>query len=214
MPNKPVHKHNSYNCKEGVWKHMRRLKRFTLNEIWLETNMYKRTISEFILGLVNAGYLKVADIKDNGKCFDTRVYEIVKSPRDVPRVRKDGTEVIQGHKRLNMWRTMKIIKTFDARDLAVQSSLKNIQVSESDAKYYLRFLEKAGYVSVVKQGKGMGKGGMLTVYRFKPNKYTGPKAPMIQNVRHVFDPNLGVVVWAPPSCKASANGSVKEDNHE
>ena len=186
MPNKPVHEHNSYNCKAGLWQHMRRLKQFTLDEIYKEGNMNKRTIQQFIQGLVKAGYLKIVKEKKQGKLITIRTYKVVKSPRDVPRVRKDGTEVTMGKARLQMWRTMKVLKTFDVRELVVNASTEEIPVNESDAKYYLRYLVKAGYVAVVKQGKGTGNGGVLSVYRLKPGKWTGPKAPMIQNVKHVF----------------------------
>lgn len=195
MANRPAHKRNDVNCRDGVWQHMRSIKRFTLNDIWLETNMHKRTISEFIRGLVKAGHLQVVEVVDNGKRFDASVYELVKSPRDTPRVRKDGSPVTQGRARLQMWRAMKVLKTFDARDLAIHATLEDLEVAESDVKYYLRYLYKAGYVSVISRGKGMGRGGVLSVYRLKPGKYTGPKAPMIQNVRHVYDPNLNEVVW-------------------
>ena len=63
MSNRPVHKKTDVNCKEGIWKHMRKLKRFTFHDIYMESNMHRRTIQEFIQGLLNAGYLKIVKVE-------------------------------------------------------------------------------------------------------------------------------------------------------
>ena len=65
-------------------------------------------------------------------------------------------------------------------------------VKESDAKDYIKFLKAAGYVRIAQKRAP----GRATLFQFIEARYTGPRPPMVQNIKQVFDPNLGEVVWS------------------
>ena len=72
-----------------------------------------------------------------------------------------------------------------------------MKVSEASADDYIIFLHRAGYLKMIAPAKvgGFSKVREKARYRFLSHKNTGPKAPMIQRVKHVYDPNLEQVVW-------------------
>ena len=183
-----------YTSREALWAAMRRLGRFTVRQVCEETRLGIHTARDYVRGLEAAGYLRrVGSVRTRGGPIACRaaVYELVRDVGvEAPRVRKDGTEVTQGRGREQMWRAMKILGEFSARDLAVHASTEAHAVSLEDAKHYIKYLVKAGYLAVVRARKGEPYR-----YRLLPSKNTGPRAPMIQRVRQVFDPNLGRVVW-------------------
>lgn len=115
-----------------------------------------------------------------------------------PKVRKDGTEITMGKGREQMWLVMKVLADFSAIDLAVHASTGDTQVCESDAKSYIQYLHKAGYLVEVQPGKPGNRpgSGVKTRYRLVPQKYTGPRPPMVQRVKQVYDQNLKKVVWS------------------
>lgn len=102
-----------------------------------------------------------------------------------PRLRRDGTPVTQGAGVNNLWRSMRMLKSFNARDLALHSSTPTITVTENTAKSYCAMLFATGFLRVL-QRANPGK-GQLAVYRLIRND--GPKPPMIQRVKQVYDPN-------------------------
>lgn len=167
--------------------------RFTITDIVMGTNAGRDTIRDYVMRLQRAGYIAVAG-NDGGATGRAKVYRLVKRPAEAPRLRRDGTEVNQGQPREQMWRTAKIIKEFSPKDLAINASTEECQVSEIDAKDYCKYLLKAGYIAVKRPAKS-GAAGRQAIYRFLSTRNTGPKAPMVQRVKAVFDPNLGEVVW-------------------
>jgi hypothetical protein len=111
---------------------------------------------------------------------------------DAPRVRKNGEQVTQGLNREQMWRTMRILNSFNATELGVTASTEDVQIIVNDAKDYIGHLHKAGYLV---QTALANNGGGLARYRLFPTMNTGPRPPMVQRVKHVFDPNLNKIVW-------------------
>lgn len=179
---------------DAYWRIMLRLDReqgrFTLTDVERRTNAHRTTVRDYMRRLERAGFLRAVAV-DGGATGRARVFELTRRPREAPRVRRDGTLASDGQRRDQMWRTAKIIKEFSPRDLAVQASTEECVVSEADAKDYCKYLLKAGYIAV----KRAGRPGRQAVYRFLPTRNTGPKAPMVQRVKAVFDPNLRQVVW-------------------
>lgn len=90
-----------------------------------------------------------------------------------------------------MWRTMKILSDFTFRDLAISASTEAVMVNEEAARDYLGALSAAGYLITVQKG-GPNRPAR---YRFNRARNTGPKAPMIQRLKTVFDTNTRQVVW-------------------
>ncbi len=176
--------------RDAVWAAIRRLGEgaaFTPRDIERETDVPGKTVRDYLAGLAAAGYLAAVASKP-------LMYALARDVGvEAPRVRKDGTEVTQGRGREQMWRTMKVMSTFTARDLAIHASTADSPVSQEDAKSYVGHLNRAGYLALVRQAKG-GRPGQAQ-YRLLRSKNTGPKPPQIQRVKQVWDPNLQQVMW-------------------
>lgn len=197
MPRKPVHLTATAARPQGrdvIWAAIRKLGTFTTLDLEGETHVKEATIRTYVMGLERAGYLQRIDNAPG------RIPGAIRAARwklsndvgvEAPRVTRQGKPVTQGGAREQMWRTMRILGTFTYRDLAIQASTETQPVAEDDAKSYCRYLDRAGYLRLTEKG-GPGK---LNVYRFITARYTGPKPPMVQRVRQVFDPNLNQVVW-------------------
>ena len=162
---------------------------------------YDGTANTYFRCLVKAGIISRHEgetLPGRGAVKAKAVYILEKDLGcEAPRVNKQGEFVTQGSGTESMWRTMRIIGQFTPAQLAVMASTEEVKVNESTAKVYCATLARAGYLKVERQGKGTGKGGIPTLYRFLPAKYTGPRAPMIQSVKTVYDPNTHQVVWQP-----------------
>ncbi len=151
----------------------------------------EKTIETYVQGLVNAGHLEILQPYER---YRATTYKLARDVGvEAPRVNKDGSPVTGGNKREAMWRSMKILKTFDRRELGNASSTETSVVSDEDVQCYIHYLAKAGYLQVVQKSTPRRQAR----YRFNPAKNTGPLSPQIQRAKHVYDPNLGQVVWHP-----------------
>jgi len=197
MARKPVHTIRHGESRDAIWAAIRELVIFTVRDIWLLTHLSKASIQDYLQGLTAAGYTEVDGTRPADYGSRANVYKLTRDVGiEAPRVRRDGSLVTQGLGRELMWRTMRILGEFSARDLAVTASTEDCQVAEKEAKDYSHFLHKAGYLALVRAGKGTGNGGVLNRYRFIKARFSGPKPPMIQRVKAVYDPNLEKVVWS------------------
>lgn len=188
MALKPVDKRHPLETRDAIWEAIRRLKTFTARELRRETRCGAAQVRDYLAGLAAAGYLeKTPD--GYALAVDCGV--------EPPRVRKDGSEITMGKSREQMWLVMKILGEFSAAELALHASTETVQVSEEDAKSYLMYLRKAGYLAVAAPGRpGHRSGtGIPARYRLIPSMYTGPRPPMVQRVKQVYDQNLKKVVW-------------------
>ena len=177
--------------RQGIWEEIRAQRQgFTLTSLSAATDIHKDTIRTYLQGLEAAGYIH----KTFGSPISSYHLE-----RDVgveaPRITRDGKPVTQGAAREQMWRTMKIMGDFSWRDLAIAASTEAVVVAESDAKDYCANLVLGGYLVVVSKGQGTGKGASPSRYRFNRSRNTGPRPPMVQRLKSVFDPNLRKIVW-------------------
>lgn len=203
MPPKAVHQREhrgrtKRGGRDGMWEAIRKLRRFTALDIEGETRCNLESIKTYIKSLKKAGYIAIVDHLDNAQSglahplkYKAAVYELQRDSITTPRVRRNGDVVTMGAGREQLWRTMRVLKVFSYLDLAVQASTEEHPVSEADARHYLKYLKRAGYIAEIERGKG----GRPSRYRFIDRRYTGPRPPMIQRVRQVYDPNLQKVVW-------------------
>lgn len=193
---KPIHleAQGAKGDRQSMWEIMRKLhkagEKITVLDVWMLGAEWapKGRVRDYIAGLVAAGYLRAVSAEP-GK---TVQYELAKDcGLEAPRVRKDGTEVTQGRGREQMWRTIKIIGEFTSRDLAQAASTPSFPVAETTAKDYCSMLAAANYLTVTRQGVP----GTAARYRLIPSHWTGPRAPMIQRLKQLYDPNTGQVVY-------------------
>ena len=193
---KPVHleAQGPKGDRQSMWEVMRKLhkagQKITVLDVWMLGAEWapKGRVRDYVTGLVAAGYLRPVSA-ERGKTIQ---YELVKDcGLEAPRVRKDGTEVTQGRGREQMWRTIKIVGEFSCRDLAQAASTPDFQVAETTAKDYCMMLAGAGYLTTTRKGCP----GTPARYRLVPSRWTGPRAPMIQRLKQLYDPNTGEVVF-------------------
>ena len=159
----------------ALWAAIRRLREFRVCEVRDDARVNNATTRDYLAGLLAAGYLS----RDGG------VYTLV---RDVgvepPRVTRDGRPTRNGAASEAMWRAMRILRGFTARELAAHCSTPEVPISDIYARDYCRFLARAGYL---RSHDGR--------YQMVPGRATGPRAPQIQRVKQVWDPHERRVVW-------------------
>lgn len=193
---KPVHleAQGPKGDRQSMWEVMRKLhkagEKITVLDVWMLGAEWapKGRVRDYITGLVAAGYLRIVSARP-GKAVQ---YEVAKDcGLEAPRVRKDGTEVTQGRGREQMWRTIKIIGDFSSDELAKAASTPDFPVARATAKDYCIMLASADYLMITREGSP----GIPSRYRLIPSHWTGPRAPMIQRLKQLFDPNTGQVVY-------------------
>ena len=198
MSRKPVHLTANAKRPEGrqvMWEAIRRLRRFTLAELEIATELKDTTLRSYVEGLTKAGYLeRQRPTELVGGCFPPATWTLLNDIGvEAPRVRRDGTQVTHGLGREQLWRTMRIINDFDFHELALQASTETQPIAEKEAAFYCQYLHRAGYLVITAEG-GPNR---ATRYRLLPSRYTGPKAPQIQRIRQVWDANRQQVVYRP-----------------
>lgn len=185
MSQKPVDKKLYIDGHQAIWDAIREQRTFTLRSVRMETRLGRDTVRNYLDRLEKAGFIEVSRPDDTSSGTPANIYELIKDCGiDAPRLAKDGSEIFLG--RDHLWLAMRILKDFSPKELAINASTEECQISFNSAKEYCIFLARAGYLHRHKNGR----------YFFLRAKYTGPKAPMIQKVKRVFDPNINQVVWS------------------
>jgi hypothetical protein len=142
-------------------------------------------VARYLRNFAAAGALEVVGKapQANSSRFKSTVYKLVKSAGEAP-----GTSPT-GMGNLAMWRCMKVLKSFDFKDLARAASHPQAPVSETTARMYIRFLNQAGYLTLLRAGSTSSKPA-----RYMLAKNTGPHAPAITKVKCVLDRNTGELI--------------------
>jgi len=176
---------------EAIRKHVGM---FTCLEIARKTKINEGTLYTYIQSLENGGFL-TGHMPPDAPIGTKKKWELTSdNGMEAPRLTRDGKPVVQGLATEAMWRSMRIIGDFNFRELAAFASTPDINVAEVAAKAYVAALNAAGYLVVTKPAV-IGKAASLARYRLAPGKNTGPRAPMIQRTKSVYDPNTNTVVW-------------------
>jgi hypothetical protein len=101
-----------------------------------------------------------------------------------------------------------MLKVFTAGDLAIAASVYGAPVRFHEARTYLGFLHRGGYLAVQAPPSTTPGEHRRTTYRFIRN--TGPLAPMVTRSRAVWDPNLQALTWEAgprPGTNAAGGGT-------
>lgn len=176
------------NPRQTIWDMARKLAGAELQgdirlaDVVAKTGVLRKTTKDYLLSLAAAGYLA-----------PTSEAEVWRFARDggahAPRVRRDGSPVTQGAGTMNIWRSMRMLKKFSALDLATHSNTDSVKVTEATAQSYCVMLLATGFLTVVQKAAPVE--GRRAIYRLIRDD--GPKPPMIQRVKQVYDPNTGKV---------------------
>lgn len=147
------------------------------------------TARTYLHSLTLAGYLKIVQ-EGHAPRVRTQWKLLRDTGAEAPRVSKRGEFVEQGQGNEGMWVAMQALGSFTPRLLAQASGAKEMTV-----KSYCQALAKAAYLTVTRQGKGKGRGGIQTEYRLLKSRVLGPRPPMITRLKAVYDPNIHKIVW-------------------
>lgn len=145
----------------------------------------------YLRHLSKAGYLgevkPARPMREHGNRVSAPVYRLVKDQGEPPRVGQTGT-VQQGLINEAMWRAMKVLKSFDYRDIVASASIPGFEVAEVTAQKYVNYLARAGYFQTLRAATRMLPG------RYRLERKTGPHAPSITRAKVVLDRNTGEVI--------------------
>lgn len=184
MSGHPAHNAPKDRGAEAIWRAILRVAKpgglFRRIDIQAEIGASRDTLFNWLARLEKGGYIRrLGALPDKSV-----VYRLPKTFSDeTPRLRKDGTPTQprqapeNGNARL--WRAMKMLKRFTARELALAASIEDRPVRHQTAAAYLVNLGRAGYL------RREDNAGWRLI------KDTGPLAPMIQRGKHVYDQNTG-----------------------
>lgn len=180
--------------RQAMWDAMREKREFTVEMLAFASNRHKASVGDYLKRLLAAGIIEECGTKpltlNPGSRFQQKVYRLVNDIGNLaPRLTAEGKPLIEA--RDQMWRTMKMLSSFNAVDLAAAASTEECAVSPVDARDYCAHLLKAGYLIVMREATYNSK----TVYRLRPSMNTGPHAPKVQRTKLVFDPNRQEVMW-------------------
>ena len=189
MSRQPQNVPPGFTGRDLIWDAMREARVFTVDELVKRTALKRGAVDDYVQALVKAGIVQKTGSRPtplgNAGCFARAEYTAVGVPLglEAPRVRKNGT-LLPATGRQRMWRTMGILKEFSLRDLVATASLPEAPISPREAEYYCRWLAKGGYLRASAGGR----------YSVVPVMRHGPRAPLIQRVRRLLDPNTGEIV--------------------
>lgn len=183
--------------RQRMWEAIRNQRAdFTPHTIVRATDVDKSTVHTYLQTLELGGF--VEPIGARTAINERKHYRLARDVGvEAPRLDRYGKPVTQSRGNENMWRTMRIMGDFTPRELAMRASTPEIAITDSTAQSYVKCLSHAGYLTVVDPGHAYirGKGAKQARYRLIASKYTGPRPPMIQRTKSVYDPNLGKIVW-------------------
>lgn len=206
MPRKPAHLElaGGKGARQRAWEAIRacRGEEWTRAQIASRAKVDPATLESYLQGLTKAGVItevrrQESAGKHRGACAGVRWYVLAQDRGvEAPRITRDGREVAQGRGIENMWQAIRnFLPVFDHREIVAYASTADVPVSEHTAKSFVLALAAAGYLEEIAPAK-VGRGHTAPArYRLLPHMNTGPRPPMIQRTKTVYDPNLGRVVW-------------------
>lgn len=146
---------------------------------------------KYVCSLMAAGIVRKVAAAAHRSRPDT--YELVPecNTPETPRVRPDGSVVLDGAMREAIWRSIKVLKAFTVAELVRIGSTEEVAITKTEAHRYLHFLALAGYVTIECQRVNLPR-----LYRILPSKCVGPLSPKVRRHVELFDPNLDRIVWS------------------
>lgn len=173
--------------RERIWSSVRELgqngESFTSADIARKTGLDRRKgkIGEYLTSLERGGFIRAVSERRIGTFLRYTLANDVGV--EAPRVNSKG-DLLPPSGRNRMWKTMRILGTFTARELAHAASVPGAPIAVGDAEYFCSWLCRGGYLR-----------GSIKRWAFVPAMNTGPKAPQILRVKKLYDPNRDAVVY-------------------
>lgn len=185
--------------RQRIWAQIRKQRnRFTQAQIAERGKVSDDAVKNYVKVLLKAGFIAVVDSEEVGRICTRNIYALIRDNGvEAPRINKNGEVVTQGNVNEAMWGTLRRLlkgRDFNYRELASFASSSSQTVAEETAKTYVYMLTNAGYLELTAPAV-IGKNARPARYYFKANMDTGPRAPMIQRTKQVYDPNKNRVMW-------------------
>lgn len=160
---------------------------FTLADIDGLTNASRSVVAEYLSRLLKAGYIEI--VATEQRTIGTRhIYRLVRTSRDAPRLRRDGTEYPETG-RDRMWRAMKMLDSWTWVELSEATETETLApVPCETVKSYCRHLHAAGVLQMI------DKGGPNRPATYRLLRNIGASAPRILRTHAVYDPNSNTVL--------------------
>lgn len=176
-----------------IWRAMRFLRRFSLEDLQVTTEIAYRECQQYAQELYKAGYLRLCSkqsspgqqftyllVRNSGPLTPSARRTEVYDPNTKMTYLCEATDTKPG--REDAWSVMRAGKTFSRKSLSKRSG-----ASLTNMHRYIRALLVAGYLEVVAPATP-GTNGTPAVYRLI--KDTGELAPVVQRDGSLRDPNL------------------------
>ena len=176
--------------RDAVWAVIRQLAtgpapEFTQRDIMRCVTSGPDLVADYLARLVAAGIVAVVT---PGRRFLPATHRLVRDCGvEAPRVTKAGTIDDTPSDQERLWQAMKVLPSFDARDLMASTGT----ASRPSVLSYIKHLSRAGYLVTVEAATPRRLGR----YRLIPSRNTGPHPPAVRQGKIVFDRNLGRQVW-------------------
>lgn len=165
--------------RQRVWEAIRARKgvEWTTSEIANAAGVDATAVRTYLTALRAGGYIEAT-----GAGKRARRYRLANDVGiDAPRVTLTGQPITLGSAQQQMWQTLRITgQALSPAELSGLASTERVPVTLTVARDYLGYLNRAGYLAVA--------GG-----RYRLTKNTGPRAPMVQRTKRVYDPNSNSV---------------------
>lgn len=206
MPSKPAHLAmiGGKSPRQRIWEAIRKHVdgEFTQAQLCEATRLDFAPVSAYVVALVKAGNIKLVREEKITSAVRVKFYRLDKDCGiEAPRLTKDGRPATKGVINENIWRAMRMsgAKDFNNIEIAAMSSTDKVTVSADTVKSYITALHQSGYLLETKPAKN-GQPSIRARYRLLPinaktKKAPGPRPPIVQQTKSVFDPNIGEVVW-------------------
>lgn len=183
---------------DGFWSIIRDLAakgEFTARDVYGQSNVSSGTVSEYLQRLIRGGYIEPVGTRPHkrGWFAPATTYRLVKPVELPPRLDRDGNERPESQYE-RCWRTMKMLRTFTAREIAEAIATDRGPANLNTIRSYFQELDRVGVITRVSPGaRGLAGGGTAEV-RYRLVRNLGARAPRILSTKLVFDPNAGAIV--------------------
>jgi Tfp pilus assembly protein PilV len=163
---------------QQAWADMVQQRRFSARSIAHRTGLRIRTVEAYLTRLAAAGFIVAGERHESHGEWTLAD----NAPEAAPLLPLKGG-VQAGGATQNLWRSMRMMQQFTARDLAVHSTTPTVGVTESAAREYCAVLFDHGYLRAVRKATATRP----ATYRLVEN--TGPIPPEVRYVKRVWDAN-------------------------
>ncbi|MFT0211801.1 hypothetical protein VQ643_04190 [Pseudomonas sp. F1_0610] len=178
--------------RQRIWEVIRANRtRFSATMVAHEAQVNYDTTCSYFQGLKKAGVIAHC-LENDGtpttNAFSEKSLYLVKDLGvEAPQISKSGKASRAGEGTEAMWRTLRMLPNVTVQELAGYASA-GVEVKVSTAQSYIKWLLLAGYVQ--------HNNGKPRRYSLIKAKVKGPRAPQIQRIGQVYDPNTAEVVYA------------------